>query len=136
MSQTLSPTKKVILSTLLATCISILISLALILLFAFVIKWFHLPDSAIVPVNYVIKVVSLFIACLFVTRNQKNGLKKGVVVGLLYTLLSTLIFSLLAMQFTFSLSFIYDLLIGMAMGGILGIIAVNIPRKNYIEETL
>lgn len=111
-----------------AIFIAILISLALILAFAFLIKSFDISDKAILPVNIGIKLVSIFFATLVVTRDKKHGMRKGFVVGFVYIVFSFLLFSILSKDFSISIKVLYDLIFGIAGGAICGIICVNIRK--------
>ncbi|MEG1581978.1 MAG: TIGR04086 family membrane protein [Clostridia bacterium] len=124
--------KKNVLNFFLAGIISVILSLGLILIFALCIKVFSLTDSWITPVNYIIKIVSIFIATLIITKDGKHGMKKGIIMGLFYTVFATIVFSVIAGQFIFDISLALDLGFGILLGAICGIISVNIPRKSRI----
>lgn len=111
-----------------AIFIAILISLALILAFAFLIKSFDISDKAILPVNICIKLVSIFFATLIVTREKKHGMRKGIAVGFVYIVFSFLLFSILSKDFSISIKVLYDLIFGIVSGAICGIICVNIRK--------
>ena len=51
--------------------VSIIVSLALILIFALLIKWFNLSDAVITPANIIIKIISIAIGVLFVCKDGK-----------------------------------------------------------------
>lgn len=118
-----------ILSIIKGTVISVAITLILILAFALIIRFLSIPEVAIFPVNQVIKSVSIFIGLLVITKGAKEkGLIKGLLLGLLYFILNFVIFSILQQSFTITMSNVYDLLLTTLMGGILGLIAVNIGK--------
>ena len=108
--------------------LSIVVSLVLILLFALLIKWLEWGDAVIKPINVAIKIISIAVGVLVATRDGKNGLKKGAVVGVLYVLLSFLIFSLLLGSFSLSMKFVWDLLLGLLSGVLLGVLCVNLKK--------
>ena len=85
---------------------------------------FSIPNEVIKPVNYLIKVLAVFIGCFFAVKGE-NGLIKGVIYGAIITIVSFLFFSLLSGSFSLDLNFLWDLLLGIAVGGISGIVAVN-----------
>lgn len=121
--------EKSLISIIKGTVISVAITLILILLFAVLIRFLNIPESAIFPVNQVIKALSIFIGLLIITKGAKEkGLIKGLLLGLLYFVLNHVIFSILQGSFSVSMSNIYDLLLTTLMGGILGLIAVNIGK--------
>ena len=109
--------------------VSVAVTLILILVFALLIKFFNISDGAIFPVNQVIKIVSLFIGILTVVKmSRTKGFLKGIILGILYYLLSYIVFSLLQGGFSFSINNVYDFLLTSLMGGLIGIITINIIR--------
>ncbi|MGN1259050.1 MAG: TIGR04086 family membrane protein [Christensenellales bacterium] len=108
--------------------VALIVSLVLILLFALLIKWFNWGDGVIIPANIIIKIISMAVGIFIATKDGTKGLSKGIIVGVLYIFLSFLIFSIIAGSFVFSLSLLYDVLLGIFGGGIIGIIAVNIRK--------
>lgn len=108
---------------------AIIASLGLILIFAALIKVFDISDKAILPVNIFIKIISIFIGVLIALKENKQGIKKGIIVGFFYIILSFLLFSALAKSFALDIKFLYDIIFGVLVGAICGIIAVNIKRK-------
>lgn len=112
----------------LSSIISVLISLGLILIFALVIKWFNLADNIIEPVNIVIKILSVSVGVFIITRDGSRGIVKGTLVGAIYSVLCYVIFSLLLGSFAISLTNLWDLLLGVVSGALLGILFVNIKK--------
>ena len=51
-----------------SVCLSAVVTLAAVLLFALVIKLFAVPSAVIMPVNQVIKVLAVFCGCFFCLR--------------------------------------------------------------------
>ena len=78
-----------------ASVIAVLISLILILLCALIIKWLNLSDGWLMPVNQVIKAVSMFTGALLGFRDKRRGWAKGLALGVIYIILAFLIFSLI-----------------------------------------
>ena len=115
-------------SVLRATALSLVCSLCGILLFALVVKLAALPTSAVKAVNQFIKVIATFIGCFFSVKG-KAGLIKGAVGGALYTVLLYAIFALAAGGGFLSLSLAVDCAFTAIVGGIAGIIAVNVKGK-------
>lgn len=106
--------------------VSIILSLALVLLFAFCLKWFDLPNACIVPVNMLIKAVCVVIgALLFVKKEMQKGLVKGSSFGLFYTILAFVVFSILSGTFDFNFTTILDVIFASVIGGFVGIFKVN-----------
>lgn len=109
--------------------ISLSISLVLVLVFAFLLKFTNIPESIIYPVNQVIKGVSVF-AGVFIglKKSRQLGLASGLIIGLVYTILAFLIFSVLSGSFSMDLTFLTDIIFGGVIGAICGIICVNIKK--------
>lgn len=105
-------------------------SLILICIFAFVLRFFDIPEEAIKPVNQIIKIVSILLGTLIGMKGCKEmGLITGFFIGILYTVLAFVVFSLLNGGFNFERSLINDLIFGGITGGICGIVAVNFRKK-------
>ena len=125
-----SDKKQTIVSLFSGTLLAIASTLIMILLFALIIRYFNISDGAIFPVNQVIKVISLFLGVLIVFKKcNNNGFVKGILLGVLYYLFSTIVFSILQGGFSFKINNLYDLLLTTLIGGIIGIIVVNIKKR-------
>ncbi len=105
--------------------VAMLLSLGLIILFAFCLKWFTLPETVIVPTNLAIKAISVIIGTILAVNDKSKGLFKGFAFGIIYILVAFIIFSLLAGGFSAEIGFGLDLLFGGLLGGIVGIVKVN-----------
>lgn len=105
--------------------ISLIITFACIIVFAFVIKWTGLADCYITPVNLVIKAISVFAGAFILTKKQSGGLIKGGVFAVIYTLISFTIFSILAGGFHLGLGLVSDFAFNIVVGAVAGIIGVN-----------
>ena len=113
------------------TLISLCISLVLVLVFAFLLKFTNIPDTAIAPVNQVIKGLSIFLGVFIGMKKSKElGLVCGLLIGLCYTLLAFLVFSILSGSFVVDLTLFTDLIFGAVIGSICGIICVNIKKSS------
>ena len=111
--------------------IAVSISLMLILAFALIIKFLNINENWIMPINQIIKIVSIFIGTLFALNNgnKNKGFFKGFAIGIIYTILAYSVFSILAGEFSFSLTSITDMIFGGIIGGISGIIIVNLRKR-------
>ena len=123
--------KNNMLDVLKAVLFSTLISLGLILIFAIIIKFASLPNTAIMPVNIAIKLISLLVGVLLGFKNLSNGLLKGAITGLVYMLFTFFIFAALSAFKDVKFSWI-DLITLPVAGAIAGILTVNVKghRKN------
>ncbi len=105
------------------------ISLVLILIFALLVHFTGLNESFIMPINQVIKVISILIGVFLALKtNKQQGFFKGLLIGLFYTVMSYLLFSLLSSSISIGLTSLNDLAFGMLIGGLSGIIAVNTKK--------
>ena len=99
-------------------------------LFAASIKLFHISENSIPVVNEVAKAVCMLIAAfLAVLQRPNKGWLKGGIAGGLYVILSFMVFSIIDGDWTISWLILSDLVMGMVVGGIGGIIMVNLKRK-------
>lgn len=106
----------------------LIIVLAGILIFAGIIKIACLSDGVIKPVNQFIKILSVFLGCFFSVRG-KLGFLKGGLVGAIGMAITYLVFSLIGGQISFGGTFVLDLLFGLVVGIISGIVAVNLKKE-------
>ncbi len=111
-----------------AVLFATLISLALVLIFAIVIRFANVENKVIMPVNIAIKILSLLVGVLLAFKNQQNGLVKGAISGLAYMLFTFLIFSALSGFKDVTFSWI-DLITLPVVGAISGIITVNLKAR-------
>ncbi len=109
---------------------SLIITLVSVLILGIVVKFVAVPPTILLPINQVIKVISVLLGCVIAIKDKRNGAIKGGICGLIYTLLSVFIFLILGMSLKESFSFI-DVLLGIIIGAISGIIAVNTGKKSY-----
>ena len=108
---------------------SLSISLVGILLFALLIHFTGLSDGFIMPINQVIKIVSIFVGVFLALKtNKMQGFIKGLLIGLIYTFLAYVLFSILSSTVSVGITSLNDLLFGGLIGGISGIISVNIKK--------
>lgn len=112
------------------TLISLCVSLVLVLVFAFLLKFTNIPESIIYPINQVIKGLSIFLGVFISLKKSKElGLVSGLLIGFIYTMLAFLVFSLLAGAFKFDITLLTDVVFGAIIGAICGIICVNIKKS-------
>ena len=118
-----------ILDVLKSVLFATLIALALVLVVAIILKFTSLPSAVIMPVNIVIKLLSLFVGILIGFKSKQNGILKGAITGLVFMLLTFFIFAALNAFKDIKFSWI-DLITLPIAGALSGIAAVNIrPRK-------
>ena len=116
---------KVIFGYIKALMLSLIITFASIILFAFIIKWANLNDNIISPVNLVIKAGSVFVGAYVFTKGQTKGIFKGFLFAILYTLIAFIVFSSLVGDFVLGLGLVADFAFTGLVGAIAGIIGAN-----------
>lgn len=121
----------VLLGILKGSLIALVISLLGVLIFAFILRFVALPDSVISPVNQVIKGISILLGTIIGLKKSKEmGFVSGILIGFFYTVLAFLTFSAIDRNFEIKMSLLNDILFGAIIGGICGIIAVNLKKKS------
>ena len=85
-------------------------------------------EGAIRPVCQAIKILSVFVGCIFAVRGEK-GFVKGLLIGVFSSLLSALVFGLISGETSVSVVLI-DAVCAGVMGMISGAITVNLPFGN------
>jgi len=109
-----------------AVVATVIFSLAAVLAFAGIIKLFSVPSEAITVVVRIIKAAAIFAGVVLFIREEK-GIFKGAAAGIASVAVTYFIFSAIAGE-AFSALFFAELLFGGVIGGISGIIAVNIRK--------
>lgn len=110
--------------------IALCVSLIGVLIFAFCLKFTPLSDKLIAPINQVIKGLSIFLGVLLALKKRKDmGLVSGLSIGFIYTIVAFLVFSALSGSFIFDRTLLNDVVFGAIIGGICGIICVNIKKS-------
>ena len=110
-----------LLQTVKGIIIALLITLLSVLIFAFVLSVTNLTDKVIGPANQIIKLVSVFLGCVFSVRNDRYLIKGGLI-GLFSALLSVLLFALLSSVIISWISVFLDLVFGCLFGVISGMV--------------
>ena len=98
------------------------------LIFALVVKFTALGQSTIKIVNQILKVIAVFIGCFFSVKGSL-GIVKGAISGALCTILLYAVFAIISGAGFFSIEMLADLLFTAIVGGISGIVAVNVRGK-------
>lgn len=120
----------VFLSIVKGSLIALCVSLIGILIFAFCLKFTSLSDKLILPINQVIKGLSIFLGVFFGLKKRKEmGLVSGLLIGFIYTIVAFVVFSILNGAFSFDHTLLNDIIFGAIIGGICGIICVNLKKS-------
>ncbi len=102
---------------------------ALVIIVAIIGKYCNLSDALVRILNIVIKGVAVFTGVFTQIKTGEHGLKKGVLGGFIFALVNIVLFLSLGGTFSFAITVI-DLLSGLIIGGLTGIIAVNKKKFN------
>ena len=105
-----------------------IIALVGVLVFALVIKYLCLNSAAIKTINQFLKVLAIFLGCFF-SIGESKGLIKGALIGGLSSVIIYLLFALFVGQMDFGSSFIVDVIFSIVVGGISGIISINVKKR-------
>ena len=108
-----------------APVIATAVALVATLAFAGVLRTTNLSQKSIVPVNFIIKAISVLVGCLCALRGEKGWLR-GALSGLLFVFLSGLLFSTVGGGLSISWLLVVELVFGVFVGALSGIFAVNI----------
>ena len=115
-----------------SSVLGVLISIVLVLILAFVLKFVELSDGVITILDEIIKIISIFIATInLVKKSPYKLLYKGALIGAVYTILTFIVFSALRGNYTFGATFIVDIIMG-AVVGIIVAIMVNIFKIDKV----
>jgi len=128
MEKTLKTNRSLILDVIKGVVFSLVISMVLIILFAIIIRFANIPDSLIMPINQIIKVISILFGSIIALKGSNKGLIKGVLIGAIYAILAYFVFSILSRSLEVGLTSITDLLFDSLIGACSGLIAVNIRK--------
>lgn len=118
-----------IINILKASLIGVVVSILLVLLFAFVLKFVDLNSNTISLVDQIIKVLSILVAVIMLNRLNGEGLLiKGIFTGAVYSLITFVVFSILNGGVNFSVAIFTDVIFSALVGGVVAIL-LNMIRK-------
>ena len=110
-----------------AAVLSTLLSVVFALIFALFVRFFPIGETAQLVTAQSLKALSLAIGCILVLHTD-DGWKKGMLTGILFTLLTYLSFSMIG-GFGFDWKILIDVGLGVVVGALSGIAAVNLKRS-------
>lgn len=111
-----------------SSLVGVITSILLVLLFAFVLKFIDLNSGVIAVVDQIIKIISIFIAILVLSKNVDKLLIKGLLVGITCSVLTFIVFSILNGGINFSIAIFTDIAFSALVGGV-GAILLNIIKR-------
>lgn len=105
---------------------AVLVTVACVAVFALLMQWLRPAEGVVRIVNQVLKLVSIGVGVyVAVGRGCEGGLLKGALVGLLYMAVGVGVYALLSGQGASMSAYLADLGMGIAGGGIVGMILSN-----------
>lgn len=110
--------------------VSVVVTLAGVLVFALLMQWLKPSDEVVRVFNQVLKLLAIVAgvwAC--VGKGGEKGLLRGAAVGLLYMAAGVAVYALLSGQQLPATAYLADLGMGVAGGGITGMILSNLVKK-------
>jgi len=113
-----------------ASLIGVIVSILLVLVFAFILKFVELNDKSISLIDQIIKIVSISIAVImFGKSNGEKFLIKSIFVGALYSVLTFLVFSILNGGINVNISIATDIIFSSMIGGVVSVLLSIIKKK-------
>ncbi len=110
--------------------LSIAATAAAVILFAVIIGLTDVSDGVIQIVNQVIKVGAIFLGVYTsVPRGDESGVRRGALLGLIYMGIGVLVYALLTQQKLSWLAYLTDVLMGVAAGGLSGMLISSLSGK-------
>jgi len=109
---------------------AVLVTVAGVAVFALIMQWVRPTEGAVRIFNQVLKLVSIAAGVwTAVGRGCEGGLLRGAAVGLMYMALGVALYAALSGQGAPGTAYLADLGMGVAAGGIVGMILSNISPK-------
>ena len=106
---------------LLGVLLAVAVTAGLVAAFALLISLFTFSDKAIRAVNQGIKLLAICLgARAAVPAGSANAVLRGALTGLIYMAAGVLVYALLSGQQVTAFSYLADLLLGLAVGGLVG----------------
>lgn len=103
--------------------VAVAATVAAVVIFAVLIGLMEISDGVIQIVNQLIKVGAIFLGVrAIVPRGDEKGIRRGAMVGLIYMGVGVLLYALLTGQKFTVLGYVIDLLMGVAAGGLSGML--------------
>lgn len=110
--------------------VAVAVTVLAVIVFALIIGLTDLNDGIIRIVNQIIKVGAIFLGVrAIVPCGAENGIRRGALVGLIYMGVGVLLYALLSGQKLTIIGYLIDLLMGVAAGGLSGMLMGSMGAK-------
>ena len=111
---------------------ALLVSIAGVAVFALLMQWIRPSEGTVRIFNQVLKLASIAAGVyVAVGRGREGGLLKGALIGLVYMALGVGVYALLSGQSAPWTAYLADLGMGVAGGGIVGMILSNLTPAGH-----
>ena len=111
---------------------ALLVSIAGVAVFALLMQWIRPSEGAVRIFNQVLKLASIAAGVyVAVGRGREGGLLRGALIGLVYMALGVGVYALLSGQSAPWTAYLADLGMGVAGGGIVGMILSNLTPAGH-----
>ena len=109
---------------------ALLVTVAGVAVFALLMQWIRPTEGMVRLVNQLLKLVSVGAGVyVAVGRGSEGGLLRGALVGLVYMAIGVGMYALLSGQSAGLSAYAADLAMGVASGGLIGMILSNVPAQ-------
>lgn len=106
------------------------ITLVAVTVFAVILGLTDVSDGVIRVINQCIKVGAIFAGVRFIVpRGDETGIRRGALLGLLYMGVGVMLYALLSGQKVTPMGYLIDVLMGLAAGGLSGMLLGSLPAK-------
>ena len=110
--------------------LSIAFTAAAVVLFALFISFTDIGDGVIRIVNQLIKACAVFLGVRsIVPRGDESGIRRGALLGLVYMGAGVIVYALLTHQTLTPWGYLIDVLMGIAVGGLSGMLLGSLRPK-------
>lgn len=132
MGEKLKDNTNFVFSLLKSALFGVIVSVILVLVLAFILKFVEMTDKTISIFDEIIKLISIFLSVIsIVKKSPYKILYKGAMVAGVYNILTFILFSALKGSYNFSFGFIIDVIFA-CFAGIIVAIIINIFKKEKV----
>lgn len=106
------------------------VTVVFVLLFALIISWTDMSDTAVRIINQIVKLGAVAAGvCFAVRRGKEAALRRGALIGLIYMALGVGLYAIFSASQLTVVQYLTDLFMGVAIGGLTGMIVGSMKEK-------
>ena len=106
------------------------VTVVFVLLFALIISWTDMSDTAVRIINQIVKLGAIAAGvCFAVRRGEEAALRRGALIGLIYMALGVGLYAIFSASQMTVTQYLTDLFMGVAIGGLTGMIVGSMKEK-------